>query len=74
VIGEKLSQGAYGYVYRAEGISSGISVAVKAVNKDFILSVDKKRHVFREKKILEQLDHPNIIKLLKTMQVRIKRR
>lgn len=65
-LGPKISAGAYGAVHAGIGISTGLKVAVKCVNKDFILQHDKKRHVFREKKILESFDHPNIIKLIKT--------
>ena len=47
-------------------------VAIKSVNQDRILQLDKSRHVFREKKLLSELQHPNIVKLITTLKVTVK--
>jgi len=41
-------------------------VAIKTVSKDQITKLGKTRHVFREKDLLTELDHPFIIKLMGT--------
>jgi serine/threonine protein kinase len=64
-----LGQGAYGKVYLAKDKLTDKIVAVKSVNKQQILELDKKRHVYREKNLLASLQHPFIIKLMTTMIV-----
>ena len=41
-------------------------MAIKTVSKDQITKLGKTRHVFREKDLLTELDHPFIIKLMGT--------
>lgn len=67
-IGVCLGQGAYGKVMLANDKQTGRSVAIKEVNKKQILSLGKSRHIFREKDLLNEMDHPFIIKLLGTAQ------
>lgn len=64
----KLGNGAYGSVHEAIFMPTGDTVAIKSVNKETIMKLDKRRHIFREKSILSSLDHPYIIKLLGTAQ------
>ena len=66
---KKLGNGAFGEVFEAIDNITGNTVAVKSVNKSYILKINKKRHVMREKNILNSLDHPFIIKLITTCQV-----
>jgi serine/threonine protein kinase len=68
---KKLGNGAFGEVFEAVDNESGNTVAIKSVNKGYILKINKKRHVMREKNILNSLDHPFIIKLLSTCQVQL---
>jgi serine/threonine protein kinase len=63
---KKLGNGAFGEVFEALDNLTGSTVAVKSVNKAYILKINKKRHVMREKNILNSLDHPFIIKLITT--------
>lgn len=44
-----LGQGAYGIVRLGKDKLTDKMVAVKCVNKELILRLDKKRHVYREK-------------------------
>lgn len=64
-----LGQGAYGKVYLAKDKLTDKIVAVKSVNKQQILQLDKKRHVYREKNLLSSMQHPFVIKLITTMIV-----
>lgn len=64
-----LGQGAYGTVRLGKDKLTDKMVAVKCVNKELILRLDKKRHVYREKQLLTDLQHPFIIKLITTMAV-----
>lgn len=66
---KKLGNGAFGEVFEALDNLTGHTVAVKSVNKAYILKINKKRHVMREKNILMSLNHPFIIKLVTTCQV-----
>ena len=45
-------------------------VAIKSVNKDQIEKLGKQRHIFREKDLLNEMNHPFIIKLIATTLVR----
>mmetsp|Transcript_29158 Transcript_29158/g.21701 ORF Transcript_29158/g.21701 Transcript_29158/m.21701 type:complete len:80 (-) Transcript_29158:1226-1465(-) len=65
---KKLGNGAFGEVYEGIDNETGQTVAIKSVNKNYILKINKKRHVMREKNILNSMDHPFIIKLLSTCQ------
>lgn len=66
---ENIGTGAYGVVRKAVEKETGLTVAIKCVHKETILKLDKRRHVIREKNILQSMDHPYIIKLLGTAQV-----
>jgi serine/threonine protein kinase len=48
----ELGQGAYGTVFLSKDKLTDKVVAVKSVNKEQILRLDKKRHVYREKQLL----------------------
>lgn len=67
-IGAVLGRGAYGVVNLATEKDTGIQVAIKSVSREQVSSLGKERHIFREKELLNSLDHPTIIKLLKTFK------
>lgn len=67
-MGQVLGQGAYGKVILCTEKATGTTVAIKEVNKEQILNLGKQRHIFREKELLFDMDHPFIIKLLGTTQ------
>ena len=52
---KEIGQGAYGTVYLGKDKTTDKIVAIKSVNKDQILRLDKRRHVFREKTLLQEL-------------------
>ena len=67
-LGEILGRGAYGVVNLATEKATGITVAIKSVSIEQVSSLGKERHIFREKDLLNSLQHPTIIKLLKTFK------
>ena len=68
---KEIGQGAYGKVFLGKDKLTDKMVAIKSVNKEYILKIGKKRHVYREKRLLSELQHPFIIKLISTFQVTI---
>ena len=68
--GRNVGQGAYGSVFLAKEISSGREVAIKSVSQEMVAKLGKKRHIFREKNLLNEMDNSFVIKLLGTTMVR----
>ena len=68
-VGKTVGQGAYGKVMLASEKSSGKEVAIKAVSQEMVAKLGKKRHIFREKNLLNEMDNQFIIKLLGTTMV-----
>ena len=64
--GKQLGKGAYGSVQLAAHNKTGVFVAIKQVDKAFVQQVGKVKHVIREKELLFELQHPNIISLYAT--------
>ena len=48
---------------------TGKEVAIKAVNQEMVAKLGKRRHIFREKNLLNEMDNQFIIKLLGTTMV-----
>lgn len=67
-LGPEIGKGSYGTV--RVGVSSVTSekVAIKSYEKHSLLHPNRKKAVEREIKILQKLQHPNIIKLLNTIE------
>lgn len=68
-LGKIVGEGAYGQVRLAKIKATGDTVAIKSVNRDQITKLGKERHIFREKDLLNEMDHPFIIKLIATTLV-----
>lgn len=68
-LGKIVGEGAYGQVRLATIKATGDTVAVKAVNREQILKLGKQRHIYRERDLLNEMDHPFIIKLIATTLV-----
>jgi len=66
---QHIGEGAFGSVNLAIEKATGKKVAVKAVDIDRICSLNKERHILREKDLLMELKHPNIIQLFSTFKV-----
>ena len=67
--GKVVGQGAFGKVMLATETATGREVAIKEVDQATIAKLGKTRHIFREKNLLNEMDHPFIIKLLGTTMV-----
>lgn len=63
---KNLGEGAFGAVKLAIDLETKKEVAIKAVNMDQTLEMNKLKHIFREKELLYELKHPNIIELIGT--------
>lgn len=65
---EKIGEGGYGLVYKAEQISTGQTVAIKMLKfKESVDGQSKKQQIARferETHLCAQINHPNIVKLL----------
>lgn len=60
-----LGKGSYGYVKLVQA-PDGKQYALKAVSKQRVVDTQQKLHIFNEKNLLTQMDHPFLIKLYAT--------
>ena len=67
MMGKQLGQGAYAIVQAATHLATGRIVAVKTYEKHKLLDPQRKKSVQREIRILSKLDHPNVVKLIGTV-------
>ncbi|CAD8210643.1 unnamed protein product [Paramecium octaurelia] len=67
-VGSRIGQGAYATVRVAIQIESDTKVAIKIYEKTKIKDLQRRKGVRREIEILEKLDHPNIVKILDTVE------
>ena len=63
-----LGQGMFGTVFLAHNFSKKISYALKVVHRSIVNQYDVGRNLALERKILMQIDHPFIVKLVKTFK------
>lgn len=63
---EKIGEGGMGVVYRAKNIVSRKTVALKVLHPGVTGSEENKLRFSREGKLMEQLDHENIVKVFET--------
>lgn len=59
---KKVGSGAYGHVWKVTDKKTGDTLALKKIFDAFQHSTDAQR-TFREITLLQELDHPNIVKL-----------
>ncbi|CAA3014274.1 CBL-interacting serine threonine- kinase 14-like [Olea europaea subsp. europaea] len=62
-LGQLLGYGAFAKVYHARDVRTGPSVAIKVVDKEWILKENLKENVIREISIMRWLHHPHIVHL-----------
>ena len=62
----QLGEGAFGTVLLAREIATNVKCAIKSVNKAKTIELNKEVHVMREKKLMDELKHNNIVNLMKT--------
>lgn len=63
----KLGQGSYAVVKLATEKATGEKYAIKTYDKYKLYDIQKKKNVTREISILKTLNHPNIVKLISTI-------
>jgi hypothetical protein len=61
----RIRQGGQGTVYRADDLTLGHAVAIKALSQGRKSSIAELKNLEREAEILKDLDHPNIVKLIR---------
>eukprot|EP00421_Protoceratium_reticulatum_P068336 CAMPEP_0168415366 /NCGR_PEP_ID=MMETSP0228-20121227/30197_1 /TAXON_ID=133427 /ORGANISM="Protoceratium reticulatum, Strain CCCM 535 (=CCMP 1889)" /LENGTH=457 /DNA_ID=CAMNT_0008429177 /DNA_START=9 /DNA_END=1379 /DNA_ORIENTATION=- len=66
--GQKLGEGAFGYVCRGVSRESGKPLAIKSLSKAHAKNV--RRRFRQEVAIMKMIDHPNIIKLVETFETK----
>jgi serine/threonine protein kinase len=65
-----IGQGSYGKVFMAKKKNTNKFYAIKMIAKQKIMQAGKQQEVFRERKALITLDHPNIVKMYWSFDVR----
>lgn len=63
-LGRRLASGATGYVYAADDRAMDRKVAVKVLAKDLEDEPETRERFYREARIMAQLAHPNIVRVL----------
>ncbi|MBA0582723.1 CBL-interacting serine/threonine-protein kinase 11 [Gossypium raimondii] len=71
-IGRLLGCGAFAKVYHARNLRTGLSVAVKVINKKKLPSLTMMSNVKREISIMSRLNHPYIVKLYEVLATKTK--
>eukprot|EP00007_Cunea_sp_BSH-02190019_P004168 CAMPEP_0174230878 /NCGR_PEP_ID=MMETSP0417-20130205/1537_1 /TAXON_ID=242541 /ORGANISM="Mayorella sp, Strain BSH-02190019" /LENGTH=498 /DNA_ID=CAMNT_0015308647 /DNA_START=101 /DNA_END=1594 /DNA_ORIENTATION=- len=66
-IGERLGKGAFGSVYKGLNVETGDFAAIKQLDLEDVPEEEKK-NIFSELDLLAKLDHPNIVKMLDSVQ------
>ena len=68
VLSNEIGKGAYAVVRAGRNLNDNSKVAVKIYDKGKMMTPSRKKNAEREVKILEKLDHNNVIKLIKTIE------
>lgn len=71
-IGRLLGCGAFAKVYHARNLRTGLSVAVKVINKKKLPNLTMMSNVKREISIMSRLNHPYIVKLYEVLATKTK--
>ncbi|KAA0067798.1 hypothetical protein IC582_019921 [Cucumis melo] len=71
-LGRLLGQGTFAKVYYARDIKSGMSVAIKIIDKEKILKVGMIDQIKREISVMRLIKHPNVVELYEVMASKTK--
>ncbi|PIN15745.1 Serine/threonine protein kinase [Handroanthus impetiginosus] len=71
-LGKLLGQGTFAKVYHARDIKTGLSVAIKIIDKEKILKVGMIDQIKREISVMRLVRHPNIVQLYEVMASKTK--
>ncbi|KAL7265665.1 hypothetical protein ACSBR1_003452 [Camellia fascicularis] len=71
-IGKLLGQGTFGKVHHARNLETGMSVAIKMIDKEKVLKVGMFEQITREISVMRMVRHPNIVQLYEVMASKTK--
>ncbi|GAA0172497.1 hypothetical protein LIER_26313 [Lithospermum erythrorhizon] len=65
--GKLLGQGSFAKVYHARNLKTGMSVAIKVIDKEKIMKVGMMDQIKREISVMRLVRHPNVVQLYEVM-------
>ena len=68
VVGRTIGTGSFGRVHMVKDKTTSKYYSMKALIKSQVIQNRQVEHTINEKKILELIDHPNVVKLITTFQ------
>ncbi|KAK9920283.1 hypothetical protein M0R45_028841 [Rubus argutus] len=71
-LGRLLGQGTFAKVYHARNLKTGMSVAIKIIDKEKILKVGMIDQIKREISVMRLIRHPNVVELYEVMASKTK--
>ncbi|XP_041024817.1 CBL-interacting protein kinase 2-like [Juglans microcarpa x Juglans regia] len=71
-LGRQLGQGTFAKVYHARNLKTGMSVAIKVIDKEKILKVGMIDQIKREISVMRLVRHPNVVELYEVMASKAK--
>ncbi|XP_059462395.1 CBL-interacting protein kinase 2-like [Corylus avellana] len=71
-LGRQLGQGTFAKVYYARNLKTGMSVAIKVIDKEKILKVGMIEQIKREISVMRLVRHPNVVELYEVMASKTK--
>ena len=71
-LGRLLGQGTFAKVYYARNLKTGMSVAIKIIDKEKILKVGMIEQIKREISVMRLVRHPNVVELFEVMASKTK--
>lgn len=71
-LGKFVGQGTFAKVYHARDIKTGMSVAIKMIDKEKILKVGMVDQIKREISVMKLIRHPNVVQLYEVMATKEK--
>lgn len=71
-LGRLLGQGTFAKVYYARNLKTGMSVAIKVIDKEKILKVGMIEQIKREISVMRLVRHPNVVELYEVMASKTK--
>ncbi|XP_051130668.1 CBL-interacting protein kinase 2-like [Andrographis paniculata] len=71
-LGKFLGQGTFAKVYHARNLETGMSVAIKIIDKEKIIRVGMMDQIMREVSVMKLVRHPNIVQLYEVMASKAK--
>ena len=67
-ISQKLGKGAFGKVYLAIHVLTGLQVAIKTIDKSRLQNESSKLKVFQEVHLMRKINHQNVVRLLEVFE------